>query len=123
MPYGWTEGRRTLKAATDAPGPERFQSASPVSGRSLGLKRTSRGPVDRPRAANKGPPPRHNALDLGFQREAQERPDYHDQPEDKNILESRRDRDCTHQVGRNEDLQPEQQGAAECLAQDQVSLC
>ena len=93
-----------------------------VSGRRLGLQRGSRGPADRPRAAQRGPPPRQDALDLGFQREAQERPDRHDQPEHVDILEGGRDGHGANQVGGDQDLQPEQQGPAEGLAQDQVSL-
>ena len=105
------------------PGPQSGPPANWLSGRRLGVQRASRGPADRPRAADQGPPPRRNALDLGFQREAQDRPDHHDQPEHEDIVESRRDRDGAHQVGGDQDLQPEQQGPAERLAQYQVSLC
>jgi len=64
------------------------------------------GPADRPGAAYQCPPPRGDALDLGFQREAQERPDHHDQPEHEDIVEGRRDRDGANQVGGDQDFLP-----------------
>ena len=43
-------------------------------------------------------------------------------PSDEDIIDGRRDRHGANQVGGDQDFQPEQQGPAECLAQDQVSL-
>ena len=103
------------------PGRIRVGDVRPGHGGVSGFQRASRSPADRPRAAHRGPPPRRHALDLGFQREAQERPDHHDQPEHVDILETGRDRDSANQVSRDQDLQPEQQGPAEGLAQHQVS--
>ncbi len=49
------------------------------------------GPGHGPRSAvsaiNQRLAPRHNALHLDVQREAEERPDQHDQPEDRHILQ------------------------------------
>ena len=44
-------------------------------------------------------------------------------PSSEDIVEGGRDRDGVNQVGGDQDFQPEEQGPAEGLAQDQVSLC
>jgi hypothetical protein len=54
-----------------------------------------------------GPPPRRN-LNLDFQREAQERPYRHNQPEHEDVVEGGRDRDGTNQIGGDRDFKPEQ---------------
>ena len=72
-------------------------------------------------AAQRGPAPGRHALDLDLQREAQERPDQHDEPEDQDVVEGRGYGDRPDQVGGDEDLQPEQQRAPERPAQRRVA--
>ena len=88
-----------------------------LSGRRLGLQCAGRSPAECPGAAGHGPPPWGNTFDLRFQRETQDRPYHHDQPEHEDAVQSRRDRDGAEQVGGDQDFQPEQQGSAEGLAQ------
>jgi hypothetical protein len=71
------------------------------------------GPLDCGSAAGHGTPPRHDALDLGLQRERQERPDQHDQPEDQNVGQGRRYGHGPDQIRGHQDFQSEQQRAAE----------
>ena len=75
-----------------------------------------------PHAAHLCSLPRHNTLDLGLQREAQNRPDQDDQPENQDIVEGGCDSDRTDEVGRHEDFQPEQQCPADSRAQRQIAL-
>src|SRR3954452_18641621 len=57
--------------------------------------------------------PRPATVELDFQREAQERPDQDDQPEDGDVLERRLDGDGPDDVGGHQELQREQDAACE----------
>jgi MFS family permease len=88
-----------------------------------GLARGCRGGPGpgRPCAAQLRPAPGRYALDLDLQREAQERPDQHDEPEDQDVLQGRGHGDGPDQVGGDEDLQAQQQRAPEGPAQRRVA--
>ena len=66
--------------------------------------------------------PGSDALDFDLQREAQERPDQYDQPEDQDVIQGRGHGNRPDQVGGDEDLQAEQERAPEGPAQRRVAL-
>ena len=65
-------------------------------------------------------PPRRHAVHLDVQREAQEGPDQDDQPERRRALERLVDGDGQDDVGDDQDLEPEQDGAPQVVAQGGV---
>src|SRR3954452_19796918 len=91
--------------------------AAPTIGGVLGL---GDGLGEVPATADERPAPWRDSLDLDLEGEAQERPDQHDQSEDGHPLDRRLDRHGAHQVGGHQDLQAEQQHAAERPAQELV---
>ena len=89
-------------AASGAPRP----AVRPRSGRRRGF----RGPSS----------PRHDAVHLDVEREAQERPDEDDEPERRGAFERLIDRDGQDDVGHDQDLEAEQDRPAEVVAQGRV---
>src|SRR4029450_12542699 len=69
--------------------------------------------VDNPDRTGMAPPPRPTTIDLDLQREAQECPDQHDQPQDGDVLQRGLHGDGPDDVGRDQELQPQQNAAPE----------
>src|SRR5215208_1211486 len=61
-------------------------------------------------------PPRPMTLDFHPQRDAQEGADENDKPEDREVLDRRRDRDRADDVGGNQKLQSQQNATPEVRA-------
>jgi hypothetical protein len=108
--------RRFLLEQDESADLARKSSAPAITGRVWTSARWPR-PGGSPHASHLCSLPGHNTLDLGLQREAQNRPDQDDQPENQEVVEGGCDGDRTDEVGRHEVFQPEQQCPADSRAQ------
>src|SRR3954452_17666713 len=88
--------------------------------RGIGRVGAPGGADDLPGAAHGGAPPRRHAVDLGLEGEAEHRPDDDDHAEDRDARQRGLHGDGPDEVGGDQDLQAEQDDAAESLPEHQV---